>query len=175
MNEYLIIGKLIGAHGVRGEVKVFPITDDVRRFHSISKCFLMDANEKMVREIEILSKRIVNDRVLLTFDQVNDRDSAAKLNGLYIAVHRLDARKLEAGRYFITDMIGCQVIDAQDGVIGNIFDIIQTGANDVIAVKRTGKPDLYIPFLNNVVTEVDVFSKIIRVQLPDGLLEVYDS
>jgi 16S rRNA processing protein RimM len=175
MNEYLIIGKLIGAHGVRGEVKVFPITDDVRRFRSLKKCYLMDEKEKMIREMEISSSRIINDRVLLTFSSIIDRDEAAKLNGLFIAVNRLDARKLEPGRYFISDMIGCRIIDDSETEIGVIFDVVQTGANDVIAVKRSGKPDLYIPYLNNVVTDVDVFSKIVKVRLPDGLLEVYES
>lgn len=175
MNDYLIIGKLIGAHGVRGEVKVFPITDDVRRFRTLTKCYLMNEQEKMIRELEISSQRIVNDRVLITFTNVCDRDEAAKLNGFYIAVHRMDARKLEEGRYFISDIVGCRIIDQKDGDIGVVFDIIQTGANDVIAVKRPGKPDLYIPYLNRVVMDVDVFSKTVNVCLPDGLLEVYDS
>lgn len=175
MNEYLIIGKCIGAHGVKGEVKVFPITDDVRRFRALKKCYLLDAKEKLIRDVEVISNRVVNDRVLLQIDGVTDRDQAGNLNGYFVAVHRLDARKLEPGRYFISDMIGCVIIDKDLGELGTVFDILQTGANDVIAVKRSGKPDLYIPYLHSIVTAVDVLSKTINVTLPDGLLEVYDS
>jgi len=175
MNDYLIIGKLGGAHGVRGEIRVFPITDDVRRFHTISECMLLAPSEKPVREIKVSGKRFTGDTVLLTFEGVSDRDEAQKLTGLFLAVKRADAVPLEPGRYFITDLIGCRVVDGERGDLGVLADVLQTaGANDVLVVKRGGKQDLLIPFLHAIVKEVDVFSGKISVILPDGLYEIYE-
>lgn len=175
MNDYLIIGKLIGAHGVRGEVKVFPITDSVRRFLKLSSCMLLTPSEKAVRTVKITASRINGETVLMTFEGVADRDEAQKLNGLFIAVKREDAAPLEKGRYFISDLIGCSVDDAERGHLGTLSDVLQTGSNDVLVIKRSGKMDLMIPYLHTVVKDVDVFAKQISVQLPDGLYEIYES
>jgi 16S rRNA processing protein RimM len=173
MNEYLIIGKIGGAHGVRGEMRVSPITDDVRRFRALSDCVILTPAEKLLRTARISEKRVTGDTVLVTFEGVSDRDEAQKLTGFYLAVKRGDAPPLEKGRYYIADMIGCTVADQTIGVIGRISEILQTGSNDVIVVKRPEKQDLLIPFLKDVVTDVDVFAQKVTVKLPDGLLEVY--
>lgn len=174
MNDYLIIGKLIGAHGVRGEMKIFPITDDVRRFSSISECMLLSPNEKLLRTVHVTGRRFTSDTVIVSVEEITDRDEAQKLSGLFIAVKRADAAPLPEGRYFISDMIGCKVSDSERGLLGVLSDVLQTGANDVLVVKRPGKLDLMIPYLKNVVTEVDIASKQISVVLPDGLFEIYE-
>jgi 16S rRNA processing protein RimM len=175
MNDVFVIGKIIGAHGVRGELKVYPLTDHVRRFDSLSECMLLSRDEKMLRMVKVKNVRFLADTVLLTIDDVSDRDEAQKMNGLYLAVLREAAAPLPAGRYYITDMIGCTVKDAEHGVLGTLADVLQTGANDVLIVNRSGKSDLLIPYLNAVVTEVDVVAKQIFVVLPDGLYEIYES
>ena len=174
MSEYIIIGKLIGAHGIRGEMKVFPITDDVRRFSTISECVVLAQNEKLLRTIHVTGKRFALETVIVSVEGIADRDEAQKLSGLFLAVKREDAAPLPAGRYFITDLIGCKVTDAKRGLLGVISDVLQTGANDVLVVKRSGKQDLLIPYLKEAVTAVDVFSKQISVVLPDGLYEIYE-
>lgn len=173
MNEYLIIGKLGGAHGVHGEMRVSPITDDVRRFRALSDCVILTPSEKLLRPAKVTEKRITGETVLVSFEGVSDRDEAQKLTGFYLAVKRGDAPQLEKGRYYIADMIGCAVTDEELGCIGRISEILQTGANDVIVVKRQEKQDLLIPFLKDVVTDVDVFAQKVTVRLPDGLLEIY--
>lgn len=173
MNEFLIIGKLGGAHGVRGEIRVSPITDDVRRFRALSDCVILTPAEKLLRPATITGCKITGDSVILLFEGVKDRDEAQKLNGFFLAVKRTDAPPLEKGRYFIADMIGCAVSDETTGHLGHISEILQTGANDVIVVKRPEKQDLLIPFLKDVVTDVDVFAQKVTVRLPDGLLEIY--
>ena len=174
MNEYIIIGKLIGAHGIRGEMKVFPITDDVRRFSTISECMLLSPNEKLLRTIHVTGKRFALETVIISVETITDRDEAQKLSGLFLAVKREEAAPLAAGRYFITDLIGCKVTDSKKGLLGVISDVLQTGANDVLVVKRSGKLDLLIPYLKEAVTAVDVSSRQISVELPDGLYEIYE-
>ncbi len=173
MNEYLIIGKFGGAHGVLGEIRITPITDDVRRFRALSDCVILTPAEKYLRPAKVTGRRITGESVLLAFEGISDRNEAQKLNGFYLAVKRSDAPQLEKGRYYIADMIGCAVVDDKTGDIGRISEILQTGANDVIVVKRPDKQDLLIPFLRDVVTDVDVFAQKVTVRLPDGLLEVY--
>jgi 16S rRNA processing protein RimM len=175
MNDIFVIGKIIGAHGVRGEIKVYPLTDDVHRFEFVSSCLLLSKDEKIIRTVQIRNVRFLAETVLLTMDELTDRDEAQKLNGLYLAVPRDEAAKLPEGRHYISDLIGCSVIDKDRGVLGTLADILQTGANDVLVVKRSGKSDLLIPYLNSVVSVVDVFSKQMTVTLPDGLFEIYES
>jgi len=174
MKEFLIIGKFIGAHGVRGECKIFPITDDVRRFLSLGKAVITDDSEKVIREITIQSSRVVQDRVLLHVEGIADRDSAEALHGRFLAVRREDRAKLPQGRYFISDLLGCRVLDEKQVDLGTIADIFPTGANDVIAVRRQGKPDLLIPYLNSIVEHVDVELRQMSVRLPEGLFEIYE-
>jgi len=174
MNDYFIIGKLIGAHGIRGEMKVFPITDDVRRFSTISECMVLSPAEKLLRTVTVTGKRFAVETVIIQVEGIVDRDEAQKLSGLFLAVKREDAAPLPAGRFYISDMIGCKAMDTEHGLLGVVSDVLQTGANDVLVVKRSGKPDLLIPYLKEVVTEVDVFAKMISASLPEGLYEIYE-
>lgn len=174
MNDYFIIGKLIGAHGVRGEMKVFPITDDVRRFSAISECLVLSPAEKLMKTVKVTGKRFAAETVIIQVEGIVDRDEAQKLSGLFLAVKREDAAPLPAGRYYISDMIGCTVTDTEHGLLGVVSDVLQTGANDVLVVKRSGKQDLLIPYLKEAVTEVDVLAGKISASLPEGLYEIYE-
>ena len=174
MKDYLIIGKLGGAHGVRGEVKVIPLTDDVRRFSSLKDCMLLDERENLKEKKTVRSVRFDETRTLIRFDGLDDRDEASKLTGLFLAVSREDAVKLPKGRYFIADLIGLTVVDDVRGDLGTIKDIINTGASDIIIVKRKGKNELLIPYLNSIVKDVDISGGIMKVILPEGLYEIYE-
>ena len=97
MEELIITGKIIGAHGVRGEIKVFPLTDNARRFLSMKKCFLTGAKLEDPKETSVVSARIDRGNVLLMIEGVSDRDKAQTLHGRYIAVSRADAVPLPKG------------------------------------------------------------------------------
>lgn len=175
MKDYLVIGKLGGAHGVRGELRVFPLTDDVRRFRSLKSCILLKPDETRVRDLSVVSQKVGGDQVIIQFDAFTTREDAAKWNGYLIAVPRQQAVALPADRYFISDLIGCNVSDSLLGDLGSVSDILETGSNDVFVVKRTGKQDLLIPFLKRVVKHVDIQKGLIQVELPEGLFEIYES
>ncbi len=174
MKDYLIIGKIGGAHGVRGEVRVTPLTDDVRRFSKLKECLILDEKENLKGSKKVQSARIDDSRTLLKFEDVNDRDEAAKWNGFFIGVTRDQAVKLPKDRYFIADLIGLTVVDSERGDLGKIFDITNSGASDIIIVKRKGKNELLIPYLKTVVTKVDLEEGKMYVTLPDGLYEIYE-
>jgi len=174
MKDYLVIGKIGGAHGVRGEVKIIPLTDDVRRFSSLKECLILDDRERVKETKEVEKARVDDTRTLVKFKGIDDRDEVGKLTGFYIAVSREDAVKLPEGRYFIADLIGLKVVDDERGELGTIKDIINSGASDIIIVKRKGKNELLIPYLNAIVYEVDIAGGTMKVKLPEGLYEIYE-
>ncbi|MBR5973749.1 MAG: 16S rRNA processing protein RimM [Clostridiales bacterium] len=174
MKDYLIIGKIGGAHGVRGEVKIQPLTDDVRRFSSLKECLILDEKENLKARKTVKNVRFDETRTLVHFEGIDDRDEVSKLTGFYLGVSREDAVKLPEGRYFIADLIGLKVVDDVHGDLGKIKDIINTGASDIIIVARKGKNELLIPYLNSIVTDVDIHGGAMKVVLPDGLYEIYE-
>ena len=174
MKDYLIIGKIGGAHGVRGEVRIIPLTDDVRRFSSLKHCLILDDKEKLKEERDVKSVRFDDVRTLLKFDGIDTREEVAKYTNLFLAVKREDAVKLPKDRFFIADLIGLSVVDSELGELGKIKDIINTGANDIIICGRKGKNDLLIPYLKAIVSEVDLDNGVMHVTLPDGLYEIYE-
>ncbi len=174
MKDYLIIGKIGGAHGVRGEVRITPLTDDVRRFSSLKECMILDDKERLKEERKIKSVRFDDTRTLLKFEGIDDRDEVGKFNGCFLAVSRENAVKLPKDRYFIADLIGLSVVDATRGELGTIKDIMNSGASDIIIVKRKGKNELLIPYLNAIVTSVDLEEGVMQVVLPEGLYEIYE-
>lgn len=174
MKDYLIIGKIGGAHGVRGEVRITPLTDDVRRFSKLKECMILDEKENLKTRKVVQSSRLDDSRTLIKFEDVNDRDEAAKWNGFFLAVSRKDAVKLPKDRYFIADLIGLSVVDDARGELGTIKDIINHGASDIILVRRKGKNELLIPYLKTIVTNVDLDEGKMYVTLPEGLYEIYE-
>ena len=174
MKDYLIIGKIGGAHGVRGEVKIIPLTDDVRRFSSLKECLILDDKERLKETKAVKSVRFDDVRTLLKFSDIDDRDEVGKLTGCFIAVKRENAVKLPKDRYFIADLIGLTIVDDTRGELGKLKDIMNTGANDIIICSRKGKNELLIPYLKAIVYEVDLEGGIMKVRLPDGLYEIYE-
>ncbi|SCW40909.1 16S rRNA processing protein RimM [Ruminococcaceae bacterium YRB3002] len=176
MNGLIIIGKIVGVHGVRGELKVYPITDDAHRFLKLKDCFLCksDKDPKQDRPAVVKSARIDKEMVLIKLEGLDDRTLAEEYRGLFIAVTRENAVKLPEGHYFVVDLIGLEVIDDARGPLGRISDCYETGANHIIEVKRKGKKDLLIPYLNAICYEVDLEGGTFRVRLPEGLYEIYE-
>ena len=175
MNDILVIGKIVGAHGVHGEIKIVPITDDPGRFVKLREAILLTADEKPVRNIVLRSCRSLGNNVAVIEEGIDDRDLASSLNGIYIAIHRSEAAELLPGCYFIADLNGCRIIDDLIGVLGTVVDVLEQPGADVFVIKRDGKNDLLVPFLRSVVYRVDIDSSEIYVRLPDGLFEIYES
>lgn len=173
MNDLLQIGRIIGTHGIKGEVTVFPLTDDPRRFSILKDCFLTKEGDASNVPAIAVSARYSNSRVILRLEGVDDRDAALALKGRTIAVNRENAVKLSPGSYFICDLIGSKVIDNDSNeILGVLGDILQTGSSDIYVVKRENQKDLLLPAIKEVVKEIDLASTTIRVHLLDGLLDL---
>ncbi len=151
MEQFLNVGQIVNTHGVKGEVKVFPLTDDPMRFKKLKKVIIDN------KEVQILSYKFQKDRVILKLEGVDTMDDAIRLKGKYLKVSREDAVKLPKDTYFIADLIGCSVFDTNETPLGEVYDVIKTGSNDVYWVK--GKKELLIPVLKEIVLDINVEDK----------------
>ncbi|MBR3247702.1 MAG: 16S rRNA processing protein RimM [Clostridiales bacterium] len=174
MEDLIIIGKITGAHGVRGELKVFPLTDDARRFLKLKECFICGQNFEKPEASSCASARLDRGNVLIRFEGVNDRDKAELLRGRFIAVTRDNAVKLKKDNYFITDLKGLTVIDDVRGEVGTVIDCFETGPQFTLEIKRDKKKNLMIPFVKAYCYEVSIENGYIKCRMPEGLYELYD-
>ena len=174
MDKLIIIGKITGAHGVRGELKIFPLTDDPRRFLKLKECFICGQNFEKPEALMCSSARLDRGNVLVKFEGVLDRDKAELMRGRFIAVERANAVKLKKDNYFITDLKGLKVIDDDRGDLGTVIDCFATGPQYTLEIKRDKKKNLMVPFVKVYCYEVDIEGGFIKCRLPDGLYELYD-
>ena len=166
MVEYFEIGHISNTHGLKGEMKVRPFTEDKKRYEELKKVLIDIKGE--FKEYEIENVRYQKDVVLLKLKGVDDIDAAEKLKNHYISIQREDAKNLEENEFFIADLIGSEVFQNGD-LIGTLDDVFTAGASDVYVVKRKGKKDLLLPALKSIIKKVDVENKRIDVEIPRGL------
>ena len=170
----LIIGKITAAHGVRGEVTVFPLTDDARRFLKLKDVFLCKEDTSDETSIVIKNARIDRDRVLVKFEGSEDRDIAESFKGRFISIDRKDAVKLQENSFFIEDLKGLEVTDDNKGVLGIIKDVYKSGPKHIVMIQRAGKQDLLVPFANEIFYDVRPDESVVNCRLPEGLYEMYE-
>ena len=165
--EYLRIGIITRPHGIRGALKVQPLSEDLERYKGLREAYL--ERRGAYERVEVSDVSVQPDAVYMTISVCSDRSTAETLRGHYISVDREHAVKLPEGRYFVADMIGCEVYDTNGAYCGRLTDVLETGANDVYVIK--GEKRLMIPALKKLLKEVDVANK--RIELyADVLAEV---
>ena len=148
MKKFLTIGEITKPHGIKGEVKVFPLTDDIQRFKKLKRVFIDG------QEVKISYVTVGHDRAILRLEGVDSVEDAEKLRKKLLVVPREEAVKLEEDSYFIEDLKDCTVYDEEGLELGKVADVIQTGANDVYWIKKP--KELLIPAIRDVVLSVDV-------------------
>ncbi len=168
MEDLLQVGVITQTHGIRGEVKVFPTTDDPGRFKKLKKAILDTGKEQI--EVEISSVRFQKNLVILGFKGIDNINDVEKYKKCPILVTREDAVPLEDNEYFVCDLYGISVIDDMDRDLGHISDVIETGANDVYVVEGEFG-EILIPAIKDCILSVSIEEKRMRVHLLKGLLE----
>lgn len=153
--EFVRIGLIVRPHGVNGAVKLLPLTDDSKRFHAVHGAFLEFNGGH--HSVEIYDIGVQKDAVFARISGYDNREDAEKLRNVYLCVDKANAVKLPKGRYFIDDLIGCDVFDDSGKAYGRLADVIQTGANDVYEIK--GELVLLIPALKKLLKDVDIAQK----------------
>ena len=167
MEDLLKVGVITTTHGVRGEVKVFPTTDDPKRFKKLKDVILYTGKEKL--DMEIASVKFFKNMVILKFKGIDDINEVMKFKKAEIYVTRENAVPLGKDEYFIADLLGMDVTSDEGEALGTITDVLQTGANDVYVIQKEGKADLLVPAIFECIREVDVQNKTMMVHLLPGL------
>jgi 16S rRNA processing protein RimM len=175
LKGYLQVGKIINTHGVKGEVKIMPLTDNRERFDLLKT--VINVTKDSVTEKDVLdSKKLTienvkyqNEKIIIKFQEINNVEEAISLKESFLVISREDAVKLPENTYFICDLIGCEVTDTKRGFLGNITNIIETGSNDVYIVRNNKREETLVPALKTVVKSVNIEDKKIVVEMPEGL------
>lgn len=168
-SKYIAIGQILKPQGLKGELKVNPLTDDLARFTLLKKVLIQ--REQSYVSYDVLSVRTYQNMVFLSFCDIPDRNAAVALRNAYLWVERKDAVPLQEGRYYICDVMGCMVIDEYRHEYGTVEDIIQTGSNDVYIIDDKKGKQWMLPALKSIISAYDVENGFIHIKKA-GLLEV---
>ncbi len=169
MEDKLQVGVITSTHGVRGEVKVFPTTDDPNRFKRLKEVILDTGKEELVLEIE--GVKFFKQFVILKFKGFDNINDIEKYRQKSLYVTRKNAVRLRRDEYFIADLIGLKVLDEQEEQIGILKDVMETGANDVYIIDMTDGRELLLPAIKQCILNVDVENGFIQVHILEGLLD----
>lgn len=170
MEDLLQVGIITSTHGVRGEVKVYPTTDDPRRFRRLKEVVLDTGREKMNLEIE--GVKFFKQFVILKFKGLDNINDIEKYRQKSLYVTRKNAVRLQRDEYFIADLIGLKVQDEDGEELGTVKDVIETGANDVYEVEMADGKSLLLPAIKQCILNVDVENGTMQVHVLEGLLDL---
>ncbi len=165
--QFLEVGRIVGTHGIRGELRVEPWCDSPE-FLSQFKTLYYKSGEEQIK----VSCRPHKNIVLMKIDGIETIEEAEVLRGRTLYIDRKDV-KLPKGKNFVQDLLGCRVIDADDMTVeyGTIKDVFKTGANDVYTVKNADGKEYLIPVIDSVVVEKNVDDGIVLVKPMEGLFD----
>ena len=161
--ELIKIAKIVSAHGLNGEVKIFPYTDDLSKFKEYKKIYLDG------EELEILSQKIASKFIVLKLKGFDYIDDVKRLIDKDVFIDKADMPSLDEGDYYIHDLMDMEVYSEADEFIGTVKDVITTSANHVLVVDHDGKEAL-IPFVKAFIKEVNLIKRRIKVKLIEGIL-----
>lgn len=170
MEDLLQVGIITSTHGVRGEVKVYPTTDDPRRFRRLKEVVLDTGREKLNLEIE--GVKFFKQFVILKFKGLDNINDIEKYRQKSLYVTRKNAVRLQRDEYFIADLIGLKVQDEDGTELGTVKDVIETGANDVYEMEMADGRSLLLPAIKQCILNVDVENGMMQVHVLEGLLDL---
>jgi len=173
LKEYIEVGKIINTHGIKGELKILPTTDDAKRFELLSEIYVQTKNGLVTYPID--SVRYVKNFVLLKFQGIEDMTQAERLKTCILKIPKNLALPLEENEYYVDDLYHVKVVTKEGEHLGEIVDILFTAGNDVYVVKDVTNPkskELLIPAIEDCIISIDVEQKMMVVHLLEGLREV---
>jgi 16S rRNA processing protein RimM len=171
MENFLQVGVISSTHGIRGEVKVFPTTDDIGRFKKLKEVYLDTGKDLFSLEIE--SVKFFKQFAILKFKGYDSINDIEEYRGKSLLVAREDAVSLKKDEYFIADLIGLAVYLDSGEEFGVVKDVMETGANDVYVLEcREMKKEILIPAIKECILDVDVENGKMKIHLLEGLLDL---
>ncbi|MCM1027890.1 MAG: ribosome maturation factor RimM [Roseburia sp.] len=169
MEEFFQVGVITSTHGLKGEVKVFPTTDDPKRFKKLKEVLLDTGKERICLEVE--GAKFFKQFVILKLEGIDTIEAAERYRKASLLVSRKNAVRLSRDEYFVADLMGLRVRDEDGGEIGVLREVMETGANDVYIIDLDDGRELLLPAIKQCVLEVNVAAGFIRIHILEGLLE----
>lgn len=166
--DMLRVGVFSNTHGIRGEIKVFPTTDDPKRFEELKSVYF-DTREGL-KKYTIAQVRYFKQMVILRFKEIQNINDIEKYKGCDLLISREDAVPLEEDEYFICDIIGAEVVTEEGEVFGTLKEVMTTGANDVYVVMTENHKEVLLPVIPDCVKEIDIENKRVVVHIMEGLM-----
>lgn len=168
MDKYFEIGQIVNTFGVKGFVKVKPFTDYLERFEELESVLVIK-NKNMI-EMKIEEVKYQKNMVLAKFKGIETVEDAEKLRNSYVKIDRKDAIKLEEGQYFIADLLGLDVLLDTGEKLGVLDDIFNNGSTDIYVVKNELGKQFLLPYIDEVIKNIDLENEKITVHIIDGLI-----
>ncbi len=169
MSERIAVGVIRKAHGVRGEASVEPWTDSAERFAELDQVLLVAPDESSTREARVESSRVHAGRALVKFAGIESPEDIQTLHGWTIEIPEDQARELEEDEYFLHDLVGLTLFDANGKERGVVTDVVEGGGGLLLNVRRADGREFQLPFAADLCTEIDLKSRRMVVSLPEGL------
>lgn len=167
----LKVGKIVNTHSLKGEVKVISSTDfEEERFKKGSKLLITRGNQ-LIREVVVQSYRNHKNFLLVKFEGIDSVEEAEKLKNLQIKIDSDEVGELEENEFYFHQIIGCEVFDENDKNLGEIIDILTPGANDVWVIKGENGKEILIPYIEDVVKQIDIINKKVNIEVMEGLID----
>lgn len=166
MNNQIVIGKIVAPHGVRGDIRILPLTEKPEQFLELDYLLLADG-----RRLTLKHARFHKRMVLATVAEINSMNEAELLRGQEVLINAEDLPELEEGQFYVADLVGLPVYDEQGAQIGTFKDALTTGSNDVYVIAVPGAKDILLPALKIYVKEINPAEKRIVVTLPEWVDE----
>lgn len=167
-DNFLQVGIITSTHGIKGEVKVFPTTDDVSRFKQLKQVILDTGKEHI--PLEIQGVKFFKQYAILKFKGIDNINDIEKYKKMPLLVNREHAVELGKDEYFIADMIGMKVQTEDDEVFGILKDVMETGANDVYVIESEKHGEVLVPAIHDCILSVDIEQRKMKIHLLEGLL-----
>ena len=162
----ILIGKIVNVHGIKGEVKIYTYTDDIKNLSKLKKMYF---DKNMQDEHKVLSSKIQNNMLIVKFEGIDDIDVANKLRDTDVYTKKEEIKQKDT--YYIEDLISCEVIKLEDeSLIGKVAYVFSTGANDVLEIDLVDGKKVYFPMIKDVIKNVDIENKKIFVSVMEGLM-----
>ena len=166
MHNQIVIGKIVAPHGVRGDIRILPLTEKPEQFLDLDYLLLQDG-----RKLTIKHARFHKRMVLVTTEEIKSMNEAELLRDQEVLIKAEDLPELEEGQFYVADLIGLPVYDEEGKQIGTFKDSLSTGSNDVYVIAVTGEKDILLPALKLYVKEINIAEKRIVVTLPEWVDE----
>ena len=168
MEDLLKVGVITTTHGVRGEVKVYPTTDEPERFLELDYVLLGTGRE--LRKLEIKNVKFFKNLVILKFKGVDNINDIEKYKGRDLWIPREEGQELEEDEYYIADLLGMSVVLEDGQEFGTLKDVMETGANDVYIIDSAEHGEVLLPAIKECILDVDLEKNVMTIHLMKGLI-----